>query len=908
MRSQKLAFNGGELSPWLSPRLDLAKFHSGCEKLENCQIVRYGGARSRAGLAYIDETKDSAQACRLEGFAFSRTKSFILEWGNNYVRFYDAQSAARVQTTGTAWADATAYTLGQVVETTAGGDWYVCILAHTSANGGTTGSDDGAGDNEPGVGTDAATYWEQLPEDGAEAIYELTTPYGAAEVADLQFAQRNDVIVVVHPNHEPRILTYYDSDEWRLELAPWKTRPFEDENGTQTTLTASATTGTGQTLTASAALFDATWVGSFIKMVHTASEQQFLTSIDRVSDPQDYSSSFGSADQINASNLGTTSYDVADAGTGNPNRIRYDGFTGTLKPVFTTIADYDHTTDFTGNVNPFNYPSFFKPGIVALGPYQVDGEWEFETTDTWRGEWKVQRSYDSGTTWLDVKTCRSDNDKNFLVQDEETADGGALYRVVLTYMVSDENDAVYFRILANDVEGVVEVTAVASSISATVDVTSDLDSTDPTSRWCENSFSDRLGYPKSVTWHEERLWFAGTAANPQKLWGSQTSDYFDFIYGSLATSALALTLNANRFHGIEWVLSHRELLIGTTGGVWAMTTFEGAPISPENVRILLHSADGTEGLPAIVANNAAIYVQRQGRKVRELSGLASEFGGYDSIDLTQLAEHVTKGGVLQFTVRNSPDTSVEAITDDGILIGMIYERNEQIAAWHRWTTDGTFESVATTYGAGEEDELWVVVNRTVDGITKRYVERHVPDMLRAEEAEDQTAYVYMDSAITVTKADATTTVSGLDHLEGKTVQVMVDGYRHPDRTISAGAITLTDDHESGSKSVTVGLPYTATVRPMPFALSEKVTVSSCWGRFRHTSNAQASLSEAVGTWRDFDFTQAASTGSPRDAYTADAKCNVSGQWKRGQSISIRQTEPLPMVLLAIMNETQGGRD
>ncbi len=171
---------------------------------------------------------------------------------------------------------------------------------------------------------------------------------------------------------------------------------------------------------------------------------------------------------------------------------------------------------------------------------------------------------------------------------------------------------------------------------------------------------------------------------------------------------------------------------------------------------------------------------------------------------------------------------------------MTYERLQNVVGWHRHTTDGAFESVATTYGANGADEVWVAVRRTIDGQDVRYIERFRTDFRETFEQEDKVHWWYLDCARRVVNTPESATVSGLDHLEGKSVEILADGAVSPGREVSGGAVTL----QSPAGIVLAGLPFTSTLRPMKLEMPDQQGASR--GRKKRIHRMLLSLHKSLG--------------------------------------------------------------
>ena len=294
--------------------------------------------------------------------------------------------------------------------------------------------------------------------------------------------------------------------------------------------------------------------------------------------------------------------------------------------------------------------------------------------------------------------------------------------------------------------------------------------------WHEAAFSDIQGYPRAVTLHDQRLLWGGTAKRPLSIHGSQIDDFEDFRVGELADEAIFFTIASNESNPINWMISQQgTLLIGNAGEEW---TFERSDVDEAlgsaNVKVTRQSSYGSAYIQPRLINEVVMFVQRQGRKVRELT-FAFEKDGWVSPDLTVLASHITGAGIVETAFQQQPDAVYWIITADGTAAGMTYERDQNVVGWHSHNTEGEFESVATIYGGSGADEVWFSVQREINGQTVRYIERMQPEHRDALENEDKLNWWYADAGKVFTSGSPTITVTGADHLEGKTVAILADG-------------------------------------------------------------------------------------------------------------------------------------
>ena len=258
-------FTAGELTPKLFGQVDFKKYNNGAETLENLTVFPQGGAKRRYGSKFVCEVKDSSKATRLIPFEFNIEQSYILEFGNLYIRFYKDNGQITEATKS-------------ITAITKANPAVVTASSHGYSNGDDVWINDVGGMTEVNSrkytvankttntfelsGVDSSSYTTYTSGGTAAKVYQITTEYTDSQLADLQFAQSADVMYITHPAHEPTKLTRTGHTSWTIADVDFEKGPYLDDNTTDTTLTASATTvGTGRTLTASASLFASTDVG-----------------------------------------------------------------------------------------------------------------------------------------------------------------------------------------------------------------------------------------------------------------------------------------------------------------------------------------------------------------------------------------------------------------------------------------------------------------------------------------------------------------------------------------------------------------------------------------------------------------------------------------------------------------------
>jgi len=428
------------------------------------------------------------------------------------------------------------------------------------------------------------------------------------------------------------------------------------------------------------------------------------------------------------------------------------------------------------------------------------------------------------------------------------------------------------------------------------------------------SFSDTTGHPSCVTFFEQRLVFAATLSQPQTLFFSKSGDYEnmdDNYHGTVADDdAIIYTIASNQVNAIRFMTATRTLIIGTAGGEFAVSGGgTDIAITPTNILIKKQSNNGAANVDALAVGNATLFLQRAKRKLRELA-YNFDVDGYIAPDLTILAEHISEGGFKQLSYQQEPNQIIWCVRNDGQLIGLTYQREQQVVAWHRHIFGGSFgsgnaicESVATIPTDDSEYQTWVIVKRTIDGTTKRYIE-YIHN-LNFDQTDD-TTFNFLDSQLSYDGSPATT-ISGLSHLEGQTVSVLADGATHPDVVVSSGEITLS---RSASK-VKVGLAFTSLLQTMRIdAGSQNGTSQSKTKRiYEITLRLYETLGVEVGpdlnNMERIPFRSSADLmDSSVSVFTGDKEIEFRGNYETDGFIFVRQNQPLPLTILSLYPKLQ----
>lgn len=418
---------------------------------------------------------------------------------------------------------------------------------------------------------------------------------------------------------------------------------------------------------------------------------------------------------------------------------------------------------------------------------------------TWVATVTLQRSLTSGAgPWEDVTTYTA----NTTVAYNDALDNQeAWYRIgVKTGNYTSGTVTLTLSYAVGSVDGIARITAFSSSTSVSAEVFKDFGGTAATDNWAEGEWSDVSGWPSAPVFSEGRLWWAGKNG----VWGSVSDSFYSLDDTTVGDSApIARTIGAGPVDVINWILALQRLLLGAEGAEFSCKSSSlDEPLTATNFNIKPASTQGSASVAAVRIDKRGVYVQRGGTRVMEIS-YNGEDGEFGSSDLTILAPEVCQPRVVRMAVQRQPDTRIHCVKSDGTVAILVFDRAENVSCWCEFETDGLVEDVVVLPGAegDTEDKVYYHVNRTINGSTKRYLE------LWALESEcvGSTLNKQADSFILYSGV-STTTITGLSHLEAKSVVVWGNGVSLGSYTVTSGQITgLT----SAVTSAVIGVAYTA---------------------------------------------------------------------------------------------------
>lgn len=456
--------------------------------------------------------------------------------------------------------------------------------------------------------------------------------------------------------------------------------------------------------------------------------------------------------------------------------------------------------------------------------------------------------------------------------------------------------------LANGLYGYIGQTASLSMVDQGGGdvVTPDVGKTPPIA---ENPFTSTGNFPGAVSYYEQRRAFAGTVNAPSTMWMTKSGTESNMSYSlpTLDNDRIKFRVAAREANTIRHIVPLQQMLLLTSSAEWRVTSVNSDALTPASVSVKPQSYVGANNVQPVIVNNNMLYVAARGGHVREL-GYNWQSNGYVTGDTSLRAPHLFDGlDVVAMTTSKTPHPVVWAVSSNGKLLGLTYVPEQEIGAWHQHDTDGWFESVAAV-PEGAEDVLYAVVRRTIGGTDVRYIE-----FMRSRRFATLADSFLVDCGLSYSGAPVTS-VSGLQHLEGKTVSILADGAVMPQQVVTAGAVSISQP----ASKISVGLPITADLQTLPpaiegdraFGQDRPMNVNKIWLRVFESSGIFAG--PTFDRLVEHKQRSTETYGTPPDRKTQRVQIDVKPSWGDNGQICLRQSDPLPLTVLNMTVEVSLG--
>lgn len=702
--------------------------------------------------------------------------------------------------------------------------------------------------------------------------YEVVTPYAHTELDELVFIQEADVMYICHPDHAPRKLSRLADDNWTM---------------TTVTFQPSIQSPTGVAVSASFK-YRSGDRGTYNFRVTSISE----------TDAESASGSLSNGASFQFKNddgryIRVTWNAVPNAVAYNVYRHNGTGVTGLVGTVFSNEIEFP-SGDIVGDTTQ-QWPSTSQPGAPAI-PTNIRASVEFGRLSTYV---VAAIDADTGEESLPSASASVKNDMRF-AGNRNTVRWNPVPGAS-AYIIYREDNGLYGYI------GRSETTTFTDE-----NIVPDLADGPQNGR---NPFNGAGDYPRCATFVEQRLAFGSTRNDPQAVWLSQSASYENFGASSPAKASDAVTfrIKSRQVNEIRAMLPMRGLMLLTSGSEWVVSGGSQADaIAPSAIKIDNQGFRGASTVQPVVVGNVVLFAQDRGGVVRDFSYEFTD-DAYTGKDLTILSRHLFESKEIKaWAYAQAPHSIVWTVLTDGSLVSLTYMKEHDVWAWTRHATGNgasVFEDVVSI-SEGEEDVVYFIVRRTINGVQRRYIERlHTRYFSNVEDA------FFVDSGLTY-RGPATTTVTGLDHLEGAEVVALADGNVIRGLTVTGGAVTLS----ISASVIHVGLPYVATIKTLDLDLGNIPNLGTVQGRMKSISEVTLRVEQTRGIFigpydedRDsrmmVEYKQRATEAWNKAIrlYTGDIRLTPQWDWNTSGSMCVKQFDPLPMTILAIMPDVTIGR-
>lgn len=650
--SIQTGFHGGEFSPLLEGQVHAERYKVGLRTCLNYLPLLQGPLVRRPGTKYVTNVKDSANPPTLVPFVFNQTQSYVLEFGNNYIRFFTNN--------------------GQII--TSSNAFKVAGLALS-----------------PGITVPNLTFNairdtpnpqfnETIQTSSVVAsgsILELVSPYSVSDVPSLKYTQNGDTLYITHPSYAPYKLQRAGTQSWII-------KPLQFQDGPYLQLNSYKTIGDSARVT-----LIPSGLGPIINLTTGSSNLVY--------------GAVNSAGLIHITTKAPHGYLTGD-------KVFISGVPGTTE---------------ANNSMSSAIQSYWTIGVSGSSTFDLFGS-TFSNTITGS----------SGVVQPALFTMASGGAS---AASPPVWNDASLNKLRVFGLINNNGSRYWGTITSVTNPGL--ATALLGGLNLP-DVT-------PATFWQLGAFSLGNGFPRATCFHQDRLVLAGPTNYPLRIDGSETGSYEIFAASGSTlqvadNNAISFNLLSEQSNPIMWVKSSAQgLLAGTQTTEWSVTpNSQTAALTPTNVNATTTSFYGSADVDAVQTGNATLYVQRAQRKVREMN-FFFQIGTFRSTDLTEISEHISVPMITKLAVQKETLPVVWAIRSDGLLLGMVYNRDDLTikAGWARHQLGGQSDSAGTnplvksiavipaspTAASGQVpaskyttgyDEAWLVVKRaTLSGST-----------------------------------------------------------------------------------------------------------------------------------------------------------------------------------------------
>ena len=812
------SFVSGEFSAKLDGRTDFEKYSSGCKTMENMLVHPQGASTRRVGTQFISEVKDSSAKTRLIPFEFSTTQTYMLEFGNQYIRFFkDKGQITEGNKTITGITAANPAVVTSSSHGYSNGDFVIItgVVGMTQVNGKTFKVADKTTNtfelqDVDGNDINSSGYTAYSSAGVANRIYQITTSYTTAQLFDLKFAQSADVMYVTHPSHEASKLSRTGHTSWTLsEVDFGETGPYMDANTTATTLTpASSGTGTGVNITASSTTginggdgWQTTDVGRILKF--NSGEAVITARTNTTVVVCTITKAFANTDATAAFNLGSFS----DT-TGHPSVVTFFQqrlvFAGTSDQpqtmFFSKSGDYENMTAGTDADDAMIY-TIASNQVNAIKAMKATRTLIVMTTG---GEYAVSAGTASAITPTNISIIKQSN--------YGSAGVDALSIGNATIFLQRAKRKMRELAYNFDTDGYVapDLTILSEHITESGITQMDYQQEPYSVVWGARTDGVLAGLTYNrlenvVAWHRHII--GGKSDTTKNI--IQQSISFTSNSSNVNTTANTITISSHGLSTADPVYYYAAS--NAIGGLNNSTLYYAIASDSNTIKLATTASNATAGtavsFTSAPSSDTTQYIY-QGVNISS-NFIYSSSHGFTTGDIFYYDNTGTSIGGLsentKYYIEKIDNNQFKLYSDKTLSTVVSLTSAHTSEQTDNILTHAKVESVAVIDGDADEDQVWVIVQRWVNGAVRRHVEYFTPfDFNR-----DVTAFHYLDSGLSYV-GDETTTLTGLDHLEGEVVDVIGEGAAQTNKTVSSGSITI----DNATEQAKVGLLYTSDLQTM----------------------------------------------------------------------------------------------
>ena len=891
-------------------RTDFQKYFSGCTKLENFVVLPHGPATRRPGTYFVSEIKTSANKTRLIPFEFSTEQTYILEFGNQYIRFFkDNGQITEGDKTITAITKANPAVVTSSSHGYSNGDFVTItsVVGMTEVNGKTFKVADKTTNtfelqDVDGNDINSSSYTTYSSAGTANKIYQITTSYTTAQLFDLKFAQSADTMYICHSSHEVSKLTRTGHTSWTLSEVDFaETGPYMDANTTTTTITpASSGTGTSVNFTASAIVginggvgWATTDVGRILKF--NSGEAVITGRTNTTVVVCTITKAFANTDATASWQLGSFS----DT-TGHPSSVSF--FEQRL--VFASTTDQPQTLFFSKSGDYENMTSGTNASdamVYTIASNQVNAIKSLKATRTLicmttGGEYAVSSgSAQDAITPTNINIRKQSN--------YGSAGVDALSIGNATIFLQRAKRKIRELAYNFDTDGyqAPDMTILSEHITESGITQMDYQQEPYSVVWCVRTDGVLAGLTYNrleqvVAWH--RHIFGGKSDTTKNIIQQQIS--FTSNSSNVSTGSNTITISSHGLSTGDPIYYYAGS--NAIGGLNNSSLYYTIASDSNTIKLATTAANATAGtaisLTSAPSSDTTQYIY-QGVNIQTdiiysvAHGLQSgEIIYYDNTgtSITGLSEntkyYVGKVDDNQFQLYAKSDL----LTPVNLTAAHTSEQTDNILK------HAEVESVAIINGDADEDQVWVIIKRWINGAVRRYVEYFTPFNF----SKDLTAFHYVDSGLTYS-GGSTTSLTGLDHLEGEQVAIVGDGAAQNNKTVSSGAVTI----DTSSEEAKIGLLYSSDLQTMRLDEGYSETTQTKTKRIydlsvRFHETVGASVGPNVDNLTAINFRDSsASMNLPVPLFTGDKFIEFDSDYGTEGLVYVQQPQALPMTILGI---------